>query len=123
MTDIDGAFLRIARQYEYEADAPPVIPPCPSWCVSTAALHTLEFDTLEDGVYVRRHEPYAGRIVNVEAVERSDGQGGAVSLSEPTVRLYGADYDGVNVSSEDVRSMAAELLEAAAIADRIGARL
>ena len=37
---------------EAKAEAPPVIPPCPSWCISTAELRPFDFD-VEAGVYIR----------------------------------------------------------------------
>jgi hypothetical protein len=108
------------REAELRAEAPPVIPPCPSWCVSTAALHPLDFE-LEDGVYVRTHEAYAGTIATVEATERSDGNGGPVTISQPEIRMYGADFDGVPVTPASAMVLGAEIWKAKDVLDQLTA--
>ncbi len=108
------------RSAAMQADAPPVIPPCPAWCVSTAALHPLDFD-VEDGVYVRTHTAYESTLVNVEAVERSDGNGGPVTLSPPEIKMYGYDFDGVPVTPASALVLAAELRQARDVLDRLTA--
>ena len=119
-TDATPESLRAETLAAMQADAPPVIPPCPSWCVSTAKLHPLEFDR-EDGVYVRSHEAYCGDLVNVEATERSDGNGGPVTLSEPALLVNGEDYKGEAVTSDKVLALASEMLAAVTVRDRLSA--
>jgi hypothetical protein len=118
-TDDRDTFLA-DREAELQATAPPVIPPCPSWCVSTAALHRLDFE-IEDGVYVRTHEAYRSTLATVEAVERSDGNGGPVTLSQPEIKVYGADFDGVPVSPSSAMVLAAELRQARDVLDQLTA--
>jgi hypothetical protein len=118
-TDDRDNFLA-EREAELRAEAPPVIPPCPSWCVSTAALHRFEFD-VQDGDYVRTHTAYESTLVNVEAVERSDGNGGPVTLSPPEIKMYGYDFDGVSVKPASALVLAAELRKARDVLDQLTA--
>jgi hypothetical protein len=118
-TDDRDSFLA-EREAALRADAPPVIPPCPSWCTSTAALHRFEFD-VEDGVYLRTHTAYESTLVNVEAVERSDGNGGPVTLSPPEIKMYGYDFDGVSVTPSSAMVLGAELWKARDVLDQLTA--
>jgi hypothetical protein len=120
-TDDRDNFLT-EREAELRANAPPVIPPCPPWCVSTAALHPIDFDDVEDGpVYVRTHEAYKSTLVTVEAIERSDGNGGPVTITQPEIRMYGADFDGVPVTPASALVLAAELRKARDVLDQLTA--
>ncbi len=108
------------RLADLQAAAPPVIPPCPPWCVSAAELHRLEFDVdREAGTYSRTHEAYSSGVATVEAVETSDGHGGPVTLSAPRVVVYGADYDGRAVTADEAGALADQLRQAASVLARL----
>jgi hypothetical protein len=118
-TDDRDNFLA-EREAELRAEAPPVIPPCPSWCISTAALHRFEFD-VQDGAYLRTHTAYESTLVNVEAIERSDGNGGPVTLSPPEIKMYAYDYDGKSVTPASALVLAAEIRKARDVLDQLTA--
>lgn len=103
---------------EDEANAPAVVPPCPGWC--TREPGHLDFEVEGDGQYLREHDAYSGGgLAWVSAEERSDGKGGPVILSPPVLRVDGTDYHGEEWSPIEVRALAAEILRAADVLERL----
>ena len=97
----------------------PVVPPCPSWCTLTAG-HDYTCGSDEQRLDERMHVAYAGRYVEVSAVEQNAD--GALWLTDPAI-YAGLLNDGVSCSADQARALAAELLEAAAVVDRLNDNL
>jgi hypothetical protein len=103
------------RQRSIEEQAPTVIPPCPSWCILDAGHDYTSTDGYGDDVsFERQHVAFEGEVASVDATEHN--RGGTVTLDEPGVYLSMRD-DARPV--EQVRAIAAELLEAADVLDRL----
>lgn len=99
------------------AHAPTVIPPCPAGCTQPAGHDYPSTDGWADDLtFQRQHVAFAGAVADVSATEHNHY--GTVTLDEPEVFLSMRD-DAQSV--EKVRALAAELLEAAEVLDRIAA--
>ena len=57
----------------------------------------------------------------MEAIERSDDNGGRVTLSEPTIVVYGKDYKGEAIMSDEVLPLASGMHAAVIVRDRLSA--
>jgi hypothetical protein len=103
------------RERAIEAHAPTVIPPCPSWCILGAGHDYPSTDGHGDDVtFERQHVAFEGTVADVSATEHNGG--GTVTIDEPGVYLSLRDDER---PVEEVRAIAAELLEAADVLDRL----
>jgi hypothetical protein len=103
-----------------EANYPKVIPPCPDWCrfreIFPTGLHSDHgYDSSEEWdaviTYMRFHiSGVAGLHISQEEINR----GGEVTLGTPCI--FGLERNDEELSSEQARQLAAELLN---VADRL----
>jgi hypothetical protein len=106
------------RERAIEDHAPTVIPPCPSWCILDSGHEYTSTDGYGDDVsFERQHIAFEGETVaSVDATEHN--KSGVITFDEPSIYLSQRD-DGY--SAEHVRAVAAEMLAAADVLDRIKA--
>jgi hypothetical protein len=103
------------RERSIEDHAPTVIPPCPSWCSLDAGHDYDSTDGYGDDVdFQRQHVAFDGSVADVGATEHN--RAGTVTVDEPGVYLSLRDDER---PVEQVRAIAAELLEAADVLDRL----
>lgn len=117
--NLDGWQAVWRREQEVAAFAPTVIPPCPAWCNLPAGHDYDSTDGSGDELtYQRRHVAFEGdKLADVSATEGNCF--GTVTVELPYVYLSLVDGNGDESSVEQVRALAAELLQAAAVLDRI----
>ncbi len=103
------------NELQVEAGAPTVIPACPDWCTLPAGHGYHSYDVGADLpiTHLRDHVGFTGEHVQVDATERN--QDGTVTVDVPTAFVnIEADLDAAAL-----RALAAELLEAADVLDRL----
>jgi hypothetical protein len=103
------------RERSIEDRAPTVIPPCPSWCILDAGHDYTSTDGFDDDLtFERQHVAFEGTVADVSATEHN--RAGTVTLDEPGIYLSLRDDER---PVDEVRSIAAELLEAVDVLERI----
>lgn len=112
----DPRWAAVAEHERYvEANAPVIIPPCPSWCrLPEGHDYPSVAGFGPDLTFERQHVAFEGKVTEVAATEHNHR--GTVTVDEPEVYL--------NVRSEAysvdvVRAVAAELAEAADVLERL----
>jgi hypothetical protein len=104
------------HELQVEANAPTVIPPCPSWCIRTAGHDYDSTDGWDDELtFERDHLAFKGEVADVQATEHN--RCGVVTLDAPIIYLS-LDRDGER-TAEQTRTVAAELVEAADVLERL----
>ncbi len=113
--NLDGWRVLWRRELDIATQAPAVIPPCPPWCVRDAGHDYDSTDGFGDDLsFERRHVAFEGTVADVSATEHN--RAGAVTLDEPGIYLSLRDDER---PVDEVRAIAAELLEAADVLDRL----
>lgn len=110
-----GQWHNIYEQELFTAEhAPKVIPPCPSWCSEpTGHDYTCTDGSGADLAFERFHCSPVGAVLMVDALERNHY--GTVTLGAPSVHLD----ERPDVDAAGARALAADLLAAADLLDRI----
>jgi hypothetical protein len=102
------------HELHVEQNAPTTIPPCPSWWgLPEGHDYTGTDGAGEDLIFARLHSAFEGKIVDVSAEDHNhfgEVTVGPLELFIDVARDYSAD---------DVRAMAAELVEAVNVHERI----
>ena len=105
----------------YDCTPPATVPPCPAWCLARYC-DSARFDYDDDGLAHRFHEAYLGEFAYVSALEQHHADG-SYTLGAPEVSyeelILPRESRAVGVTPDRARAMAADLLEAVAIAERI----
>jgi hypothetical protein len=113
--NLDGWRKVWERELQVEQNAPTVIPPCPDWCALPGGHGYDSTDGWDDDLtFERRHVAFEGKVADVSATERSHFGEVTVGPLEVFIDVQGRDY-AVDV----VRALAAELVEAADVLERL----
>lgn len=112
----DPRWAAVAEYQRYlDANAPTVIPPCPPWCrLPEGHDYTGTAVDVADLTFERLHVAFAGLVADVVAVERNHR--GSVTVDAPEVFL---DVHSDAYPLDVVRAVAAELVEAADVLERL----
>jgi hypothetical protein len=113
--NLDGWRELWRRELDIASQAPAVIPPCPPWCLLDQGH---EYDSTDghgdDVTFERQHVAFDGEVADVSALEHN--RAGTVTVDEPGIYLSLRDDER---PAEEVRAIAAELLNAADVLDGV----
>jgi hypothetical protein len=113
--NLDGWRKLWQQERQAEQHAPRVIPPCPFWCRLPEGH---DYDSVDgfgdDLVFERTHVAFEGKVAGVSATERN--RAGEVTVEPLEVFL---DVRSEAYPVDVVRAVAAELVEAADVLERI----
>lgn len=114
--NLDGWRKVYEHEVFAEAHAPATIPPCPWWCADQAGHGYDSTDgTGDELAFERFHHAPVGPLLTVDAPERNHY--GTVSVTVPSVYLD----ERADVDAAGARALAADLLAAADLLERIEA--
>ncbi len=113
--NLDGWRALWQREQQAEQHRPRTVPPCPSWCLLLAAHDYSDVDGWdEDLTFEREHVAFRGDVADVQATEHN--RASEVTVDAPVIFLdVRTDAYAVDV----VRAIAAELVEAADLLERL----
>jgi hypothetical protein len=113
--NVDGWHKVWQRDQQAEQQKPTTIPPCPVWCRLAEGHDYSEVDGFgEDLTFERQHVAFQGKVADVQATEHN--RAGEVTVDAPVIFL---DVRGDAYPVDVVRAMAAELVEAADVLERL----
>ncbi len=113
--NLDGWRRVWQRDLQVEQQKPAVIPPCPEWCRLQEGHDYTEADGWgADLTFERHHVAFQGKVADVQATEHN--RSGEVTIDAPVIYL---DLRDDEYPVDVVRALAAELVEAADVLERL----
>lgn len=96
---------------------------CPPWCTISGSIHTDDYDSAtHNGLLCRIHgrtlAENRGMTVEITAMEVAAPDGTGPIVGPPAIALFGHEGD-TNMTAEEARWLAAELIKAANYLDTI----
>ncbi len=114
--NLDGWRALWQHELQIEQHRPTVIPPCPSWCVLPAGHDYPSVDVSGDELtFERDHLAFEGKVGDVQATEHN--RAGRVTVDVPVIYLD--VRSDLACPAYVARALAAELLEAADVLERL----